>query len=414
MEDWDVNLLYAIDAAQKAAAAPLARVMLDICSCDIELPFSKSPKAMARLLDIAILTGNQKAAVDLSKKCQLRPLRGWGMGRNFEDCSQAAMNALLWAGADFRGLVVKDFDHSGQDVPFLQAFFLNSKLEDWQEIRHLLPQCHEVWRPRNCDNWLGEFFLEHPHGADDGFKLSLGKICAAEDAGVAVQFCSVGVFWNLYTDEVYLGQFFCQSYGADPSDSVSLLDMAIWCGQPDCAEACVGEGIELKDDGRTLAFHKEVLGGENRTLALLVALFLDCDHIHVVPFEAQTVAVAAGHAWLKRSWKRECSQKGIVLYQMMLKMFKGRSFPMALVQGLLAFSMPVPKIIDQLDLWGHAGDWMARGPFAPAGADVDGMDVKVESARMEGPCASDGLQQCTTTSTVGSWIVYEFSIMQFI
>ena len=51
---------------------------------------------------------------------------------------------------------------------------------------------------------------------------------------------------------------------------------------------------------------------------------------------------------------------------MMLKMFKRRSFPMVLVQEILAFSMPVPKIIDQLDLWEHVGDWMATICGRPA------------------------------------------------
>ena len=86
---------------------------------------------------------------------------------------------------------------------------------------------------------------------------------------------------------------------------------------------------------------------------------------------------------------------------------------MALVQETLTYSMPVPKIIDQLDLWEHVGGWMASiccGTFAPAEAHVDGMDVEVESGGLEGPCASDGLQQCTTACIVGSWIVFEFSM----
>ena len=39
---------------------------------------------------------------------------------------------------------------------------------------------------------------------------------------------------------------------------------------------------------------------------------------------------------------------------------------MVLVQEILAFSMPVPKIIDQLDLWEHVGDWMATICGRPA------------------------------------------------
>ena len=350
MEDWDVDLVDAMTAAREAAATPVTRVVLDMCSRDMELPFSGAPKAMARLLDIAILTGNQKAAVNLSEKCHLRPLRRWSMDFTFEDCWKAARTAL-WAGADFQDFVVADNFLGSCAVPFPQALFLKSKLEDWQEIRHLLPRCHDVWRPRNSDNGLGEVFLE-----------SLDRIRAAEDAGLDLQCLFVGAR--------------CQ--GDAGSAFVTLLDMAIWCGQPDWAEACVSGGIELKDDDATLGWHKRVLRGESLSLFLL-----SNQRLRVVPFEAQTAAIAAGRGWLKRFWKSESSQKCMVLYQMMLKMFKGKSFPMVLVQEILTFSMPVPKIVDQLDLWEHVRDWMTSicwRPFPPATAHVDGKGVKVESA----------------------------------
>ena len=192
--------------------------------------------------------------------------------------------------------------------------------------------------------------MERPRGPRDGWKLSLDKICAAEDAGVDLQFLFVATF----------------AY-------VTLLDMAIWCGQPDCSKACVDAGIQLKDDDRPLALHKGVLRGESLSLGCPTRL-------DVVPSEAQTAAAAAGCAWLKRVWKSEASQKGIVLYQMMLKMFKRRSFPTALVQEILTFSMPVPKIIDQLDLREHVCDWMETICGRPAsvhpGADCNTADVE--------------------------------------
>jgi len=375
MEDWDVDLGRAISAAREASATPLTRAMLDLCSRDIEHSFSGSPKAMARLLDIAILTGNQKATVNLSKKCQVRPLRRWSMEWDSENCCWEAARTALWAGADFQDLMVEDRLLDCEDVPFPQALFLKSELEDWQEIRHLLPRCHDLLRPRTLNNNLGPFFWER-HGPDAGKKLSLDKIRSAEDAGVDLRFC--------------FAQVICPGVD-DDYVPVTLLDMAIWYGQPKCAEACVDGGIELKGDDGTWAWHKRVLRGGSLSL-------LD-PALDVVPSEAQTAAAAAGCAWLKRLWKSESSQKGIVLYQFMLKMFKGRSFPMVLVQEILAFSTTVPKIIDQLDLWEHVGDWMASiccGPFAPAAADVDGMDVKVESGGLEGPCASDELQLCST------------------
>ena len=335
--DWE-GPVGAIPAAQKAAAMPLTRAMLDICSRD----FSGSPKAMARLLDIAILTGNRKAAVNLSKKCQLRPLRRWVMGWKSEGWK--AGRTALWAGADFQDLMVKEFV---EDVPFPQALFLESKLEDWQEIRHLLPRCQDLWRPRNLDNGLGHFFYQPGVGQ----KLFVGKIPAAEDAGLDLRCLFVKA--RCEGDATY-------------ARGVTLLDIAILCSQPDCAEACVDGGIELKGDRRTLAWHRRALRGESLRLHAISFSGSIVEAPDVVPSEAQTAAAAAGCAWLKRLWKRESSQKGIVLYQMMVKMFKGRSFPMALVQEILTFSMPVPKIIDQLDLWEHVGDWMTTICGRPA------------------------------------------------
>ena len=167
MEDWDAELFKddwnvergAISAAREAAATPLIRAMLDICSCDMDLPFSGSPKAMARLLDIAILTGNRAAAVNLSKRCLVRPLRRWVM--NWNNQGWKAARIALWAGADFQDLMVKHpFFYGHEDIPFPQALFLKSKLEDWQEIRHLLPWCRGLCRP--VDTWFGKFFFERP------------------------------------------------------------------------------------------------------------------------------------------------------------------------------------------------------------------------------------------------------------
>ena len=371
MDDWDADLpppfdwddeherpVGAIPAAQKAAATPLTRAMLDICTRDMKLPFSGSPKAMARLLDIAILTGNQKAAANLSDNCQFRPLRRWATDWvNADDWE--ALWAAVWAGADFQGLVVKQLYEAGfaEETPFLQALFLDSlesKLEIWKEMidRHLLPVCRELWRP-SSDNRLGDLFWEERHGQGVFGKLSIDKIQACKNAGLdLLQFCNCRVTWrNVVTNSIDRSR---RCVGA------TLLDMAILGGQVDCVEACVDGGVELQSDGATLAWHKGVMRGETPIEG-------------VVPSEAQTAATAAGRAWLKRCWKSESSQKGIVLYQMVEKMFKGRSFPMALVQEILTFAMPVPTIIDQLDLWAHVNDWMTtiRGRPSPCGG-LDG------------------------------------------
>ena len=270
-----------------------------------------------------------------------------------------SMRMIGRAGADFQGLVVKQLYEAGfaEETPFLQALFLDSlesKLEIWKEMidRHLLPVCRELWRP-SSDNRLGDLFWEERHGQGVFGKLSIDKIQACKNAGLdLLQFCNCRVTWrNVVTNSIDRSR---RCVGA------TLLDMAILGGQVDCVEACVDGGVELQSDGATLAWHKGVMRGETPIEG-------------VVPSEAQTAATAAGRAWLKRCWKSESSQKGIVLYQMVEKMFKGRSFPMALVQEILTFAMPVPTIIDQLDLWAHVNDWMTtiRGRPSPCGG-LDG------------------------------------------
>ena len=357
MEDWDMDLVVAIPAAQKAAATPVTRAMLDICSRHMEFPVPASANAVARLLDISILTGNRKAAVKLAQKCQVWPLRRWALDWESRKCWEAARTAL-WAWANFKDLIIKDAFLSiedlmvgcrSEDIPFPQGLFLRSTLEDWQEICHLLPakRCQRLWKPRNLDNGLGNLFLEGPHRHGVGEKLSLDKIRAAEDAGVDVRFCCASVCEVApedYEFGVHLTGImkFCMP--------VTLLDMAIWCGQPNCAEACVDGGIKLEGGDRTLAWHKRVLHGENLSLGISLGIMYH-PRLDVVPSEAQRAAAAAGCASLKRLWKSH-SQKGIVLHQM----FKGRS---SLVQEILTYFMKVPKIIDQLDLREHVGDWMA-------------------------------------------------------
>ena len=188
MEDWDVDLfdfndegeptLGAIPAAREAAAIPLTRAMLDLCSCDVELPFKGVPKGNGKAAGHCHLDRQPESCRQLGQDvppatpaAMVNGVGQWGM------LLEAARTAL-WAGADFEDSVVQD-RASNEEIPFPQALFLNSKLEDWQEMHHLLSRRRDLWRPTNVDNDLG-FSFECPHGPDGGRKLSLDKIRAAE------------------------------------------------------------------------------------------------------------------------------------------------------------------------------------------------------------------------------------------
>ena len=61
MKDWDAPLDFAVWAAAQAAQKPLLCELLKMARAGEELPLAERPEGMARLLDIAILTGDSDA-----------------------------------------------------------------------------------------------------------------------------------------------------------------------------------------------------------------------------------------------------------------------------------------------------------------------------------------------------------------
>ena len=61
MKDWDVPLDLTAQAAAQAAQKPLLCELLKIAGEGKELPLALPAEGMARLLDIAILTGDRDA-----------------------------------------------------------------------------------------------------------------------------------------------------------------------------------------------------------------------------------------------------------------------------------------------------------------------------------------------------------------
>ena len=61
MKDWDVPLDFAVEAAAQAAQKPLLCELLKIAREGKEMPLALPAEGMARLLDIAILTGDRDA-----------------------------------------------------------------------------------------------------------------------------------------------------------------------------------------------------------------------------------------------------------------------------------------------------------------------------------------------------------------
>ena len=71
----------------------------------------------------------------------------------------------------------------------------------------------------------------------------------------------------------------------------------------------------------------------------------------------RSAAMAAARAAWQVAWKLEISAKATAIYQAMKKLSHGRFCPPLLVDEVVAFSVEVPKIIKDLDLWDDAEAW---------------------------------------------------------
>jgi hypothetical protein len=169
----------------------------------------------------------------------------------------------------------------------------------------------------------------------------------------------------------------------------SLLDVAVLCGQQECASALGSAGVELRVDCldlHRLAFRRDGLEALQSELSFGSAS------------ECKSAASAAAPAFLMNSFNREGVEKGIALYQTLAKKFHPRGVPRALVHHILGFSMKAPKILDQLDLWDDVRGWdpylevlAAQGDGTTSSADLD---VKEEGSNVE---------QQTSRSAFSQW-----------
>ena len=223
MKDWDASLLFAENAARKAAKTLLIAGILDISRRNEPLPFAMSEAAAARLLDIAILCGDVEAATNLAKTYRARPLRRWRGNELHISAAFRTISAALFAGADFEGL------HEtlmGEAVPLLRRIALDFEPEQLQLLEQFFPAEKNQWP--TCDMDLGKIFLEEDFNGDAC--VSMQRIQNAFKAG-----------WDLKRIWTRL----CL-VGDDYDQDASLLDLAVLCGQPDCAVALGSAGVELK------------------------------------------------------------------------------------------------------------------------------------------------------------------------
>lgn len=361
MEDFNLSFASARSAAMKAMRKPLVLKVLAMILSDIDLPFQVSQKSAARLLDIVILSGNKEAAAALARKNPVRPLRRWNIGDMFGTLSPSwgvqlthysqqspVLLAALHAGATFKSIFLlfcrANFLESAP-LPLRESVFaLGWPIE---AFAGLLPNSKSPWNPESFND-LGRCLCTRP------WVVSLDRLHEATVHGIDVK------DWLIMKSatNARVGSF-----------SLSLLDLSIVKGLADCAAACAGMGMRVRD----VELCREATVGEVQGDRLVEFGFTtwdadEADGLIATEESCLGAATAAGRAALKASWRRE-SPKGIPIYQLM-KLASGRSTE-PLVNQVLLFSMEVPELIDQLSLWDDVAGWqddLVEPPSAAAGA----------------------------------------------
>eukprot|EP00438_Fugacium_kawagutii_P011990 Skav206721 [mRNA] locus=scaffold967:179504:180943:- [translate_table: standard] len=361
MEDWDVHVRDAVQAAEEAAVLPFIHGLLALSRSGAELHFM-STAAMASLLDIAILTGDKEAAAHVSRNCRVWPLRRWIgndlaelVAKDFSRYSKVLF-AAIQAGADLENVQVREVwgnsvCRSEGDMPLRVALFLRLKASQWQQLEDFFLQRQEKWRLMSMviDNVLASRFLCK---AGSCHKLCINKIRSAERAAVDISRFEAIFHSNL----------------------VNLLGLAILFGQHDCAIACVRQGIEVTSRASPAIACYEVTSRVSEDINSWIKRFWDGEMgededvsfqmgpcwVQVAPAsDCKSAACAAGRAAVRQI----AAEKQVAIYQMMMKMSgEARPFPMELARSILKFStVRVPKFVDQLGLSDLVEGWMNAG-----------------------------------------------------
>lgn len=357
MEDAEMELAAAQQAARISVKKPLLHRIFEVFHSEgaelIDLPFEISDQAMANLLDLAMLTGDHKVVSCRCGLCRMRPLRRWRSSAFVEEAVGSVSSVEIPVSSDEIGhgvwrifwprtvqlsaalrsllaalLVIKEFQCLWNTVitvkylwsakiPFPEALtlFYGSSLP---EVADLLPPAQSNWIPEE-GNHLGVFFFED---REQKAGLSKSHLRLAKIAGMEVNSLGVQAVWLCPS-----------SHTPDRILHWTLLDVAISLGDSDTAALLASlPCAELSTWG--IRFRPEWSDPARKS-----------------------AAVAGACAALQRSWRSEIMQTGIAMYQVFRKLSAGSSFPMSLVDQVVAYSMEVPEILYHLDLWKDVQFW---------------------------------------------------------
>ena len=255
MVDWGAELADAIACAHEAVEQPVAHAVLPALRSGEPLDnLVVSAEAMARLLDMAILTGDVDLAQKCAQSCALRPLRRWrsqdlfpvDQSRPMIALEPAVMTAAILSGMRLQRLNIGMLDWWGEldecIVPLREATALCGDMHLWQSLARKLPAARKPWIPRLLDSGLLLCTPGEPHFWN--WELCMNRLKTTALANMAL-----GQF---VIDDPY-GYFRhrCRACGAEVlsftpenahSDRYSLLDIAVSGGQSACAELLASRG----------------------------------------------------------------------------------------------------------------------------------------------------------------------------
>lgn len=373
MPDFDVGICEARKAAREAVGRTWVRECLRMASSGEKLPLAVSDGATARLLDIAILTGNQKAAKELGTKCKVLPLRRWRSGdfilRHGKICRQDVLMAALAAGVCLQDLWADTYDEalgSLGHIPFREAVLLLSS-SIWKQCADLMPQSpqqrQEPWKPADGNN-LAPFFFDVDK--DGKGQIDLEKIRLGMEAGLDLK-CITGIRMDGSRDLWFSDDEEWERHGYYVC--CTLLDLCILTGQIQaarCVAACplrqfnrIKQALSSRSGGHFFFMGTDAMGlrGYQYQCAFSIAV--------ASPNSCLLAAGAAAKAALRASFKHHAR----VIYQTNRDASAKKNMkniPTSVVNEILAFSVEAPAWIEQLNLWKEVDGWRDSASTIPS------------------------------------------------
>ncbi|CAE7445266.1 unnamed protein product [Symbiodinium sp. CCMP2592] len=412
-EDWYASLHDAKNAARSSAAMPVVRSLLEALRSQVASPSIAAEEGLAYLLDVAILLGDAELARSCATHCTRFPLRRWRFQEfarlivdlprlRAEILEKDILIAALAAGLELKHLTHRFYDDS---VSLAEAVVLSGDAELWHRI-----EGHQLqlgpWPAHKHYNNMAHFLLEDSGGK---VKLSSERMHRAKRAGLALSSFRARV------------AFRCQC-GIGPCVGFSLLEIAIFFGQRDCARLDGSMDIEDRElapeaslEAMPPVWEDHIVWCDNcgPTSWRFADAWAD-EWVASLP-ERRAVAADALCAALQASLHRTASSAGLGLCQAMRSWAHGKSVPAAVVKLVLAFAAARPSLLQalggregELPFMGHWWEESmhregadSQSPQPDAGSQVQGESLGVagsQPADAAGSSSNDVQAQPDSTS----------------